>query len=96
MNDSDDDRIQVSPGQLSEATAALNNSKAPDASGLIVEHLKNTGPLMTTTISQVLNVILENKRISARLMLGIVTPIWKNEKYKSSNYRGIIDISTYR
>jgi hypothetical protein len=85
----------ISVEEVQKAINSLNTKKAPDVDGITAEHLKNGGILLTAALTQLVNTIMSQRRVPARLKLGLLTPIWKKKKDKTvpANYRGITVIS---
>jgi endonuclease/exonuclease/phosphatase family metal-dependent hydrolase len=95
INSNSTEPLQVSVDQVQKAICSLNTNKAPDVDGISAEHIKHAGIIMTGALTQIINAILQERKIPQRLKLGLLTPIWKkNDKRIPGNYRGITIIST--
>ena len=77
-----------------KAVTSLNPNKAPDMHGITAEHLKNAPPNTIGLLTKIINKILVNKKVSAAIKEGVLTPVYKNKKSKLDpySYRGITSL----
>ena len=76
--------------EVRKALGKLKNNKAADAMGLTSEHLKLGGQALVSFLTDMLNHLIQTKRVSVVLKEGIVTPIYKKgDASLPGNYRGI-------
>lgn len=81
--------------EITTAVKSLNTGKAPDAFGLMAEHLIKLGVGATEHMLVLLNCALQLRKAPTCMKLGVLTPIYKKKKEKNlpSNYRGITVVS---
>ncbi len=81
----------VSPDEVQKLITTFKNGKAQDCFDLTAEHLKYAGPNVTILLSSIINYIFDTTSIPECILKGILTPIAKKGKDKTSpdNYRGI-------
>jgi seryl-tRNA synthetase len=63
--------------EVQKAINSLNTKKASDVDGITAGHLKNDGILLTAALTQLINIIMNQKQVPSRLKLGLLTLIWK-------------------
>jgi hypothetical protein len=86
----------VSEAQVHKAIYSLKDNKAPDAQGLMAEHLKLGGRPVITFLTSLFNKIIQAGFIPETMRAGTVIPILKKSKDQTlpGNYRGITITST--
>ena len=74
-----------------KAISSLNANKAPDIHSITAEHLKNAPPNTVGWFRNIINKILELKRVPGPMKEGVLTPVYKNKESKLDpySYRGI-------
>jgi len=77
--------------ELKKIISSFKNGKSQDPSNLTAEHLKYAGDNTINLLAQIINYMLTTKYVPSALTKGILTPILKKQKDKTSanNYRGI-------
>ena len=82
----------VSPREVAQATARLNNNKAADSTDLCAEHIKNAMPFIQPILCKLLSAILQQKYTPALFKTGTLTPCAKKNKDPliRDHHRGIV------
>ena len=80
----------IETDEVQRAIGKLKNNKAADTIGLTSEHLKHGGHTLVCFMTEMLNYIIQTKKVSVVLKEGLVTPIFKKgDPTLPRNYRGI-------
>ena len=80
----------IETDEVQRAIGKLKNNKAADTIGLTSEHLKHGGHTLVCFMTEMLNYIIQTKKVSVVLKEGLVTPIFKKgDPTLPGNYRGI-------
>ena len=77
--------------EVQKLIASFKNGKSQDCFDVTAEHLKYAGPNVVLLLTRIINYILDTASVPEGLLRGILTPIPKKNKDKTSadNYRGI-------
>ena len=78
--------------EVENALTKLKTKRSGGADGLVAEHLKHGGPVLTVWLKRILNSVISLEQIPASLKLGMIVPVFKGKGWDSmicSNYRGI-------
>ena len=68
----------------------MKNGKSPDGEGIMAEHLKYGGNLLTEYLIKLFEKIIEERKIPQQFKNGIITPIYKKQN------KPICDPNSYR
>ena len=81
--------------EISKIVQTFKNNKAQDMQGLAAEHLKFAPRVVHSSLSNLMNYIIQNGYIPQQMKQGVITPVLKKDKdpLLPTNYRGITVLS---
>ena len=82
--------------EISKIVQTSKNNKAQDMQGLAAEHLKFAPRVVHSSLSNLMNYIIQNGYIPQQMKQGVITPVLKKDKdghLLPTNYRGITVLS---
>lgn len=83
---------EISKQEILEDINPLNKGKSEDLLGLSVENIVYAGPELIYFLHILVNHIFLKELIPAVKKIGLMSPVYKNnrEKHDTKNYRGIV------
>lgn len=83
---------KISKQEILEDINPLNKGKSADLPGLLVENIVYAGPELIYFLHILVNHIFLKELIPAVIKIGLMSPVYKNnrEKHDTKNYRGIV------
>ena len=81
----------IQPDEVKQALKSMMNNKSPSFENIPNELLKQAGPELTTTLTDLFNEIMAQEDIPEQWKHGEITPLYKGagSKNEPHNYRGI-------
>ena len=87
-----EDFILDYPITIEIAIKKLKTRRSGGADGLLAEHLKHGGPVLTLWLKRIFNTIIHLEQIPSSFKLGMIVPVHKGKGHDPlicNNYRGI-------
>ena len=98
IHSSESQSIHTDIEEIETAVAQLGLHKAPDAEGIVSEHIINSHPAIMLHIKNLFTMILHHSFVPSAFTRGIITPILKDKQgdiYSVDNYRPITISSVF-